>query len=61
MDIVERLRLVVGDLPPKGHVPLAQEAAAEIERLRELLKRVRKHGGIEPQLDAEIDAALSEQ
>jgi hypothetical protein len=42
MDIVERLRLVVGDLPPKGHVPLAQETADEIERLREELKYVRQ-------------------
>jgi hypothetical protein len=34
-------------------------AAAENERLRELLRRVRGHGGIEPQLDIEIDAALA--
>lgn len=33
-DIVERLRIVAGDLPPQHHVPLAQEAADEIEAMR---------------------------
>jgi hypothetical protein len=39
MDIVEKLRAVVraGDLPPNGHVPLAQEAADKIEWLRALV------------------------
>jgi hypothetical protein len=30
----------------------------EIRKLVALLRRVRSHGGIEPQLDTEIDAAL---
>ena len=40
-DIVERLRGVVGDLPPDGHPRLAAEAAVEIERLRAALQTVR--------------------
>ena len=31
--LVERLRKVIGDIPPHNHVPLAQEAASEITRL----------------------------
>jgi len=49
-DIVERLRGVVGDLPPDGHPRLAAEAAVEIERLRAALQEIaayphREEGG----------------
>jgi len=41
-DIVERLRRLVGDLPPIKHPVLATEAADEIERLRSDTDMLRK-------------------
>jgi hypothetical protein len=38
-DLVERLRKLTGDVPPRGHVVLAEEAADRIETLEAALRR----------------------
>jgi len=37
-DLVERLRKLTGDVPPRGHVVLAEEAADRIEALEAALR-----------------------
>jgi hypothetical protein len=39
-DLVERLRKLTGDVPPRGHVVLAEEAAARLEQLEAALRAI---------------------
>jgi hypothetical protein len=41
-DLVERLRKLTGDVPPRGHVVLAEEAAARIEQLEAALREIKQ-------------------
>jgi hypothetical protein len=63
MTLQEALRFDAREPDPLGGAKTMASrlirAADEIDQLLELLRRVRGHGGIEPQLDIEIDAALA--
>jgi hypothetical protein len=48
-DLVERLRKLTGDVPPRGHVVLAEEAADRIEQLEAALRDIQVQAvGVKP-------------